>query len=198
MGCRAALFLRGVGKQVTQIELGMMSRFLRLGVTLVILVGVSIGCTSFLPIFDSPLVSPLDLPENIEWYRMESVSMLPTLQEGDYIGVDRSAYLNRTPGRGDLIIFAKKDQPDLIKRVVGLPGETIEVRDGKVLINETAIDEPYVAHGPNYQMDAIVIETDHVFVLGDNRPNSSDSHVWGTVPYNDIVGQVILVRTNKQ
>ena len=122
--------------------------------------------------------------------------MLPTLQEGDYVGIDRSAYLNHTPERGDLIVFKKENQPDLLKRVIGLPGETIEVRDGQVLINGTLIDEPYVEREPNYDMEPVAIEADHVFVLGDNRPNSSDSHVWGTVPISDIIGQAISIRSN--
>jgi signal peptidase I len=172
-----------------------MFRILRLAV-LVFLAGVTVSCTSVLPVSDSPLTSPLEPPKKIEWYRMESISMLPTLQEGDYVGIDRSAYSNRTPERGDLIVFKKKDQPDLLKRIIGLPGETIEVRDGKVLIDGTVIAEPYVEREPNYGMEPVIIEADHIFVLGDNRPNSSDSHVWGTVPISDIVGQIVSIRSS--
>lgn len=122
--------------------------------------------------------------------------MIPTLYEGDYLGVDQSAYSNRTPTHGDLIVFKKKNQPDLIKRIIALPGETIEVQDGKVLINGIAIAEPYVENEPNYSMAPVTIGADQVFVLGDNRPNSSDSHIWGAIHISDIIGQVVVIRSS--
>lgn len=126
-------------------------------------------------------------------FRIESVSMEPNLVEGEYVIVDKVSYMLHPPERGDIVVFEKPNQPDLIKRVIGLPGETVEVHDGRVWVDGVALDEPYIANPPNYTMPARLIEPDQYFMLGDNRSNSSDSHLWGTVPLKDIVGRAWLI-----
>ena len=126
-------------------------------------------------------------------FRIESVSMQPNLWEGEYVIVDKVFYTLNGPQHGDIIVFEKPRQPDLIKRVIGLPGDTVEVRDARVFVNGTALTEPYIANPPNYAFGPAQVEADRFFVLGDNRSNSSDSHVWGTVPRADIVGRAWII-----
>lgn len=126
-------------------------------------------------------------------FRIESVSMQPNLYEGEYVIVDKVSYALSSPQRGDIVVFEKTGQPDLIKRVIGLPGDTVEVRNAQVFVNGTALTEPYVANPPNYAFGPVQVEPDRYFVLGDNRSNSSDSHVWGTVPRETIVGRAWII-----
>jgi signal peptidase I len=126
-------------------------------------------------------------------FRIESVSMQPNLWEGEYVIVDKVSYSLSSPQRGDIIVFEKVGQPDLIKRVIGLPGDTVEVRPGQVLVNGTPLTEPYIANPPNYAFGPVQVEAGRYFVLGDNRINSSDSHVWGTVPRETIVGRAWII-----
>jgi signal peptidase I len=109
--------------------------------------------------------------------RVESISMQPTLYEGDFVIVNRVAYKLGEPKRGDVVIFRYPPNPDdepYIKRVIGLPGDNVRVGDGKVYINEVPLREPYIKAAPNYT-GAWVVPEDSLFVLGDNRNNSSDS-----------------------
>lgn len=149
-----------------------------------------------------------------------SESMTPQLEVGDRVVVSRTAYRLHEPNRGDVVVFpqpgveidgpgfprvifdevleatglGRPDEDQLIKRVVALPGETVEARDGQVLIDGTPLVEPYLP------LDLVVpafearqVPADHVFVLGDNRTNSQDSRVFGPVPVDDIVGRAIAV-----
>lgn len=126
-------------------------------------------------------------------FRIEQVSMQPNLWEGEYVIVDKVSYMLHQPERGDIVVFKKPVGQDLIKRVIGLPGDTVEVRGGQVFVNGVALTEPYLAQPPNYVMPARQIEPDRFFVLGDNRNNSSDSHIWGTIPRTDIVGRAWII-----
>ncbi len=126
-------------------------------------------------------------------FRIESVSMQPNLYEGEYVIVDKISYTLSTPQRGDIIVFEKTGQPDLIKRVIGLPGDTVEVRNQQVFVNGVALKEPYIANPPNYAFGPVQVEPGRYFVLGDNRSNSSDSHVWGTIPADTIVGRAWII-----
>ncbi len=137
--------------------------------------------------------------------RVDGYSMLPTLQNNQYVLVNR---LVSSFHRGDIIVFRPPIYPeetffrrligqpglyeDYIKRVIGLPGDTVEVRDGKVYINGTPLDENYISEPPNYTGRWEVPSGD-LFVLGDNRNNSSDSHKWGPVPIKNVLGRAILV-----
>jgi signal peptidase I len=126
-------------------------------------------------------------------FRIESVSMQPNLYEGEYVIVDKVSYTLSSPQRGDIIVFTKVGQPDLIKRVIGLPGDIVEVRPGQVFVNGTLLTEPYIANPPNYSYGPVTVEPGRYFVLGDNRSNSSDSHMWGTVPHDTIVGRAWII-----
>ncbi|HZY41097.1 MAG TPA: signal peptidase I [Anaerolineae bacterium] len=126
-------------------------------------------------------------------FRIESVSMQPNLWEGEYVIVDKVSYSLGGPQRGDIIVIKRTNQSDLIKRVIGLPGDTVEVRNATVFVNGTPLTEPYIANPPNYAFGPAQVEANRFFVLGDNRSNSSDSHAWGTVPREDIVGRALII-----
>ena len=126
--------------------------------------------------------------------RVDGFSMNPTLQNGEYVLVSRLAYKFDTPQRGDIIVFGiptDQDQ-DLIKRVVGLPGETVSVRQNMVLINGIPLEEPYIAQAPLYSGEWTVPHG-NLFVLGDNRNDSKDSHQWGMLPTDNIIGKALLI-----
>ena len=126
--------------------------------------------------------------------RVDGFSMIPTLEDGEFILVNRLAYKFAEPKRGEIIVFRSPVVPDedLIKRVIGLPGDEVEVRDGDVYVNGTKMDEPYIAASPIYSGKWQVVD-DYLFVLGDNRNDSSDSHSWGLVPMPNVVGRSILI-----
>jgi signal peptidase I len=127
--------------------------------------------------------------------RIESISMQPTLYEDDFVFVNRLAYKLGEPGRGDIIVFRFPPDPErepYIKRVIGLPGETVRIENGEVYVNEIAIHEPYLKVAPVYQGVWHVPEG-QLFVLGDNRNNSSDSHAWGMVPIDNVIGKAEVV-----
>jgi signal peptidase I len=121
-------------------------------------------------------------------------SMLPSLEDGQRLIVDKAIYHVRDPRIGDIIVFHPPNgsSNDYIKRIVATPGDTIEVRDGTVFINGTALNEPYINERPSYTFKAEEIPEGEYFVLGDNRNNSNDSHRWGTVPEEDIIGKAWL------
>ncbi len=126
--------------------------------------------------------------------RVENVSMKPTLEPGQFLLVNRVSYKLGKPHIGDIIVFhapGVSDQ-DYIKRVIGLPGDEVHVENGTVFINNQPLYEPYISEMPNYTGSWTVPDTEY-FVLGDNRNNSSDSHLWGFVPENDIVGRALLI-----
>ena len=127
-------------------------------------------------------------------------SMSPTFENGEYLIVDELSYYLSSPSRGDVIIFKyPRDMSKyFIKRIVGLPGETIEIRDQSVLVTPVGtdtpvkIDEPYITGG-TVGSDAIVpIRNDEYFVMGDNRGASSDSRSWGNLPKKLITGRALL------
>lgn len=117
-------------------------------------------------------------------------SMEPTLHSGQYLIISKVAYWIREPQRGDVVVLHPPNQPgeDYIKRIVGLPGESIEVRDGAVWVDGIRLDEPYVATAPAYRT-AWDLGKGEYLVLGDNRNNSRDSHSWGVLPADNIVGK---------
>lgn len=126
--------------------------------------------------------------------RVEKVSMLPTVHPGEFILVNKLAYRFSEIGHGDIVVFhyPMDPQDDYIKRVIGVPGDTVEIKEGKVWVNGTSWDEPYISAPPAYTGSWIVPEKS-LFVLGDNRNQSSDSHTWGYVPTTNIVGKAIAV-----
>jgi signal peptidase I len=124
-------------------------------------------------------------------FKVYGSSMLPTIEEGEYIMVSKAAYFFSEPHRGDIIVFDSPQDPksDLIKRIIALPGDTVEIRDDKVIVNGTPLAEPYTLETPHYLMLPEEIPAGHYFVLGDNRNNSSDSHRGWTAPRQNIVGK---------
>jgi signal peptidase I len=144
-------------------------------------------------------------------YRIPSGSMLDTLRPGDRVLVNRMVYHLREPQRGDIIVFRYPEDPDVvfIKRVVGVPGDVLEVRDGHLYVNRRKAAEPYVhrtagradptvaqaaiagstLHDPWSLAEPYRIPAGNYFVMGDNRTDSDDSRDWGTVPRTAIVGE---------
>lgn len=126
--------------------------------------------------------------------RVDGSSMQPTLQSGEFVIVNKLSYMLGKPRIGDVIVFHPPRNPDqeYIKRVIGLPGDQVSVQEGAVYVNGRALAEDYIAAPPNYEKDLVVPEGE-LFVLGDNRNNSSDSHEWGTVPVEYVVGKALFV-----
>lgn len=126
--------------------------------------------------------------------RVDGASMMPTLKNSEYVLVNRLAYRNSRPERGDIIVFVSPQTSnlDLIKRVIGLPGNTVWIFDGVVQVNGQTLNEPYIAAAPVYNGEWTVPEG-HLFVLGDNRNDSSDSHAWGLLPLENVIGKAILI-----
>ena len=122
-------------------------------------------------------------------------SMEPDLHSGQRLIVNKVAYYLGDPQRGDIIIFRPPPSPlstPYIKRIVGLPGETVEVKTGAVYINGAPLTEPYIKERANYSRPPEKIAADNYFVLGDNRNNTNDSHIWGPVPRENIIGKASL------
>jgi len=127
--------------------------------------------------------------------RVDGFSMKPTLQDGEFVLVNRLAYRMGQPQRGDIIVFHFPLDPasqDLIKRVIGLSGDHVVVRNGVVTVNGQPLREPYIAAAPLYSGEWF-IPFGELFVLGYNRNDSSDSHSWGMLPYKEIVGKAIFI-----
>ena len=123
-------------------------------------------------------------------YWVDGTSMEPNLHHGQYLLVDKVSYRLGDPQRGDVVVLIPPvPDEDYVKRIIGLPGETVEVWRGQVLINGVALDEPYTVRPPSYAMPAVRVSDDQYYVLGDNRNASSDSHIWGMLPEDMIVGR---------
>jgi signal peptidase I len=126
--------------------------------------------------------------------RVDGFSMIPTLQDGEFVLVSKLNYQFGKPERGDIIVFhyPMDPQQELIKRVIGLPGDAVVVQNGKVSVNGQILDEPYIAATPAYSGDWMVPDG-QLFVLGDNRNDSSDSHSWGFLPFQKVVGKAVVI-----
>ena len=126
-------------------------------------------------------------------FQVRGSSMEPTMHDGQYLVISKLTYWIHPPERGDVIVFHPPHDPaeDYIKRIVGLPGERLEIRDGAVWVDGTVLEESYVANHASYS-NAWSLGDEEYFVLGDNRSNSDDSHNWGTLPQENIVGKAWL------
>lgn len=146
----------------------------------------------------APLVAALVISAlfqvTVASFKVYGSSMLPNIQPGEYVMVSKAAYFIHPPERGEVIVFHSPHSPnsDLIKRIIALPGDTVEVNDGTVFVNDTPLVEPYISEPPKYAYPHQKILADYYFVLGDNRNNSSDSHKGWTVPRENIVGRAWL------
>lgn len=129
-----------------------------------------------------------------------SGSMEPTLQIDDRLIIDKLSYDFREPRRGDIVVFRPTEilaeqnglHDALIKRVIGIPGDIVNVAEGQVWVNGRTLDEDYIAAPPNYQWGPVTVPSDSYLVLGDNRNNSYDSHYWGFVPSDHIIGKAVF------
>ncbi len=120
-------------------------------------------------------------------------SMEPTLHQEERLLVEKVSYRFHQPQRGDIVVLKVAQEPiPLVKRVIGLPGETVEIRQGKVYVNGQHLDEPYLRQTPYGNMPARPVPAGSIFVLGDNRNNSNDSRYFGVVPLDDVVGKAWL------
>ncbi|MDI6868364.1 MAG: signal peptidase I [Coprothermobacterota bacterium] len=132
----------------------------------------------------------------VQPFQVHLSSMHPTLEEGDFILVNKLAYKLGTPQRGDIVVFMPPGgqvQKPYIKRVIGLPGETVDIKDGKVFVNGSELEEPYaLGETSGGKFNHLVVPEGTVFVMGDNRMNSSDSRFFGPVSIASLEGKTFL------
>lgn len=139
----------------------------------------------------------------VQAFRIPSESMVPTLEMGDRVLVNKLSYDAHDLNRGDVVVFARPenlpagpDEPkDLIKRVIGLPGDELLTKDGQLYVNGKLLEEPYLPDGtPTYGIDEpLTVPEGEVLVLGDNRENSSDGRVFGPIPTDTIIGRAFTI-----
>ena len=126
--------------------------------------------------------------------QVDGLSMEPRVHAGEFVLINTLAYRFGAVRRGDVIAF-RHDAPNpetYIKRVVGLPGELVEVRDGVVSVNGRPLDEPYVQFRDHRSAPAVTVAPNALYVLGDNRADSDDSRNWGVVPQSDVAGKALV------
>lgn len=126
---------------------------------------------------------------------VEGDSMEPNLPPSQLVMVNKLAYLFGSPQRGDVIVlyFPLDTSKQFIKRIIGIPGDRIDLKPGEVSVNGHPIAEPYVTKEQNAQVGSVTLGPDQYFVMGDHREVSCDSRSWGPLPKNDIIGKVTLV-----
>lgn len=130
-----------------------------------------------------------------------SDSMIPTLHTGDRLVVEKVSYHFHPPHTGDIVVFEppeqlqslgyRKDQV-FIKRIIGKPGDLVRVNNSKVYVNDRPLSEDYIAEPPDYQLVSVKVPEAEFFVMGDNRNDSNDSHIWGFLPKQNIIGRAIF------
>ena len=130
-----------------------------------------------------------------------SPSMVPTLAVGDRLLIEKVSYHLHPPTQGDIVVFEPPPQLQaygyrtsqaFIKRVIGLPGQQVRVSQGKVYVNGKPLAENYILEAPQYEMPSVTVPADQIFVMGDNRNDSNDSHVWGFLPIENVIGRAAL------
>ncbi|HEX6511312.1 MAG TPA: signal peptidase I [Chloroflexota bacterium] len=126
----------------------------------------------------------------VQNYKVEGYSMEPTLDDGQYLLINKVGMHFHQPERGDIIVFQYPLDPSksFVKRVIGVPGDTVEVRDQQTIVDGKVLKEPYLGGPENGFYPRTVVPPSEYFVLGDNRNNSSDSRAWGMLPQKDVIG----------
>ena len=126
-------------------------------------------------------------------YRIDGSSMNPTLFDGQYLIINNLTYFLDDPHEGDVVVFKHpRSDLNLIKRVIGLPGDVVDINNRIVRVNGQVLDEIYISASPTYSGNWVVPEG-QIFVLGDNRNNSSDSHSWGFLPNENLLGKANVI-----
>ena len=138
-------------------------------------------------------------PFIMQAFYIPSGSMRPTLLERDHILVNKFVYRLHEPRRGDVIVFKSPpgasldgQERDFIKRLIGVPGDVIEVKDEAVYRNHHRLNEPYILQTPDYDMPPLKVPPGELFVMGDNRRNSNDSHAWGPLDRKRVIGEAMF------
>jgi signal peptidase I len=130
---------------------------------------------------------------------VDGQSMEPTLQNNEWVMLDKVSYMIHSPQRGDIVVFKYPKDPteDFIKRVIGVAGDHVVIANGHVYVNGHQLSENYIADAPNYAAQCsfcdVHVPKGNLYVLGDNRDNSLDSHIWGFVPLSDVQGRAMFV-----
>jgi signal peptidase I len=177
-----------------------------LGCGTLVISGVSILGVIFSPSYEAlqPMIEAAsrgeDTSQHYEVRYIPSESMIPTFQANDRLLIDKKAYEKTLPQRGDIIVLNPTeklrqqnfDKP-FVKRVIGLPGETIEIKNGNVYVDNQPLQEEYIAEPPKKIIKQQKIPEGAYFVLGDNRNNSFDSQYWGYLPEDLILGKVVSI-----
>lgn len=128
-------------------------------------------------------------------YQVDGHSMDPTMHNGEFVIVLKAVYWFHPPQTGDIIVLQYPQDPsrNFIKRVIGTPGDVVAVRGGHVYVNGHALTEPYIAQPPAYTVPPLTVPAGKYWVLGDNRNDSNDSHIWGFLPANEVIGKAWVV-----
>ncbi|MDI6892428.1 MAG: signal peptidase I [Actinomycetota bacterium] len=131
----------------------------------------------------------------VQMFWIPSPSMEPTLYTGDRIFVNKFIYRFQDPRPGDTVVFISPfdSSKDFIKRVIATKGETIEIKSGRVFIDGKELIEPYVKQGDLSNYGPVKVPSDHVFLMGDNRPNSYDSRFFGPLPRKSVIGKAFMI-----
>ncbi len=132
----------------------------------------------------------------VQNFRVQGPSMRPTLSSSELVLVGKLSYFNSSPNRGDVVVFRKPggDKEDLVKRVIGLPNELIEIRNGSVFVNGRELDESAYLELPGRSaLSPRLVPPGNVFLLGDNRSVSEDSRKFGPVPLSAVVGKIWVI-----
>ncbi|MFC1941641.1 signal peptidase I [Chloroflexota bacterium] len=131
----------------------------------------------------------------IQTFIVVMTSMEPNFYEGQRVVVNKALYYFDDPSRGDVVVFKAPNgsHDEFIKRIIALPGDTIEVKSGVVYINDTELDEPYITRSFSYTFAEIDIPENNYFVLGDNRDVSNDSHHGWLLPHDNLIGKAWLL-----
>lgn len=133
----------------------------------------------------------------IESYATPTLSMYPTIQTQDRMMAEKVSYRFTVPKRQDIIVFyppesAQAGKKKYLKRVVAVGGDTVEIKNSRVYLNRKVLKELYLNEPPYYTLPPTKIPPGHLFVMGDNRNNSADSHIWGTLPVENAIGKLIF------